>query len=255
MRQTLLLLLLLTLAASCARKIAPTVVTPVVAKAPPRDVAVEEIDFEYLHGRAQLRLQDEKRDVEVKAHIRVRKDSVIWMTFSVLGVQGGKALINHDSITIINTVQKEYYVFEYAALASRFGFPVTYNVIQAAMLGNLLQKKSNTDEVTDDGTFDFIRQQTGNLVIMSSVNRANHKVEKVELRQADTSNQLDLLYSNFQPLGEKQFPYQGQVNIGYKVTGSAQTANTRISFEYVKAEVGDRQLNFPFNIPKRYDRR
>ena len=56
-------------------------------------------------------LRDANKERDVKANIRVRKDSVIWMTFSVIGVQGGKALINKDSITIVSNVDKEYLRF------------------------------------------------------------------------------------------------------------------------------------------------
>lgn len=250
MRNALLLLLLI-IAASCSRKVTPTV-TP---KPPVRDVAVEEIDFDFMHGRAQMNLKDDKKEVEVKTHIRIRKDSVIWMTFSVMGVQGGKALINKDSITVVNTVKKEYYVFEYGEMSKRFGLEVTYDIIQAAMLGNLIHDKSPEDEVTEDQLFDYIRQTQGNVQIVNAINRSNRKVEKVEMKETVTENSLRIGYANFQPLGDKLFPYQGTITVLYRALTGQLLSNTTITFEYVKAEIGDRQLKFPFNIPRKYDRR
>lgn len=250
MRNALFLFLLI-LAASCSRKATPTV-TP---KPPARDVAVEEIDFGFLHGRAQMNLKDDKKEVEVKTHIRIRKDSVIWMTFSVMGVQGGKALINKDSITVVNTVKKEYYVFEYGEMSKRFGLQVSYDIVQAAMLGNLIHRKSPGDEVSEDDTFDYIRQQDGDVQIVNAINRTNKKVEKVEMKQTVTENSLRIGYGNFQPLGDKLFPYQGTISVLYKALTGQVLSNTTITFEYVKAEIGDRQLKFPFNIPRKYDRR
>ena len=43
------------------------------------------------------------------------------------------------------------------------------------------------------------------------------------------------------------------IEILYK-TAAGIIQNT-ITFEYSKAEVGDRELKFPFNIPKKYERR
>lgn len=250
MRNAIILLILL-LAAACSRKVAPAV----TAKPPARDVAVEQINFGYLHGRAQMNLKDDTKELEVKTHIRIRKDSVIWMTFSVMGVQGGKALINQDSITVVNTVKKEFYVFEYAEMSKRFGLNVSYAVIQAAMLGNLIQDKSVTDEVSEDETFDYIRQRDGDVQIINAINRTNKKVEKVEMKQTTTENTLRIGYANFQPLGDKLFPYQGTISVLYKALTGQVLSNTTITFEYVKAEIGDRQLKFPFNIPRKYDRR
>src|SRR5688572_8840835 len=122
------------LVAGCSKKVVPTVdVTPKTT------LNIEEIDFEYFQGKARMILRDANKEREVKATIRVRKDSVIWMTFNVIGIQGGKALINKDSITIVSTVDKEYYVFEYGELSRRFNMEINYNVIQSAMLGNLIQ--------------------------------------------------------------------------------------------------------------------
>ena len=114
---------------SCSKK----VVSPALDLNPPRPTLnIEEIDFEYMHGKARMVLRDANKEREVKANIRIRKDSVIWMTFSVIGVQGGKALINKDSITIVNNVDNEYFQFDYAELSKRYNFEINYDVIQSA---------------------------------------------------------------------------------------------------------------------------
>src|SRR5690242_20718572 len=112
------MLLLAFFSTTCSKKVVPTVPLP------PKTLAIEEIGFEYMQGKAHVNFKNEKKQLDVKAHIRIRKDSVIWMTFSVIGVQGGKALLNTDSITIVSTVDKEYYVFDYAELSKRFNFKV-----------------------------------------------------------------------------------------------------------------------------------
>src|SRR5580704_149219 len=94
---------------ACHKKAIPTVSTVIA----PKTIAIEEIDFGYLHGKARLNYKDDKKELEVKATVRIRKDSVIWMTLSMIGIQGGKALINQDSVTIVKSVDKEYYVFDY----------------------------------------------------------------------------------------------------------------------------------------------
>jgi hypothetical protein len=119
------------LASGCSKK----VVAP-VASAPKTSLNIEEIDFEYFEGKARMVLRDAKKEREVKAAIRIRKDSVIWMKFNVIGIQGGMALINKDSITIVSNVDKEYYVFEYPELSKRFNLDINYHIIQSAMLGN-----------------------------------------------------------------------------------------------------------------------
>ncbi len=113
-------------ALSCSKK----VVSPTLpVSAPKPTLNVEETDFVYMDGKARMILRDANKEREVKANIRLRKDSVIWLTFSVIGVQGGKALINQDSITIVSNVDKEYYVFEYSELSKRYNFEINFKVI------------------------------------------------------------------------------------------------------------------------------
>lgn len=233
---------------ACSKK-----VVPIVAGELSKTLSIQEVDFEYFHGKTRLIYNDGKKEREVKANIRVRKDSVIWMTFSVIGVQGGKALINHDSITVVSNVDKEYFVFDYKTLSERFNFKIDYHVIQSAFLGNLIQPRSESDVIERKPTYDLLAQRDGSVSIKNYINASLSKIERVELTEEDTQNSLTLNYTNFQAVEDRIFPYNGIINLFYKTPGGI--LNNVITFEYNKAEVGDRELRFPFNIPRKYDRR
>ncbi len=250
-RSLLILVTVSMFAVACSKKVVAPTVSLNTSKP---TLNVEEIDFEYMHGKARMVLRDANKEREVKASIRIHKDSVIWMTFSVIGVQGGKALINHDSITIVSNVDKEYFVFEYPELSKRYNFDINYNVIQQAMLGNLIMPRQAKDDVKQETSFFVLKQQSNTITVDNYVNAASMKIEKVELKEPSSSNSLIINYSNFQPLGSKLLPYNGTINLFYKTLGGL-LLNTTVIFEYNKAEVGDKELKFPFNIPKRYVRR
>jgi Domain of unknown function (DUF4292) len=232
---------------ACSKKTVPTLPPP------PKTLDIEQIDFGYLHGKARLVFKDEKKEQEVKTNIRIRKDSVIWMNFTVSVAQVGRALINKDSITIVSMVDKEYYVFDYEELSKRFNFKIDYSIVEAAMLGNPINNNNAENEIGQEGDRDKLVQKEGSITIKSLINPILKKIEYVELVETSTNNMLKLEYSNFQPLGNKYFPYNGIVNVFYKT--AAGLINNTITIEYNKAEVGDKELKFPFNIPKRYDRR
>ena len=220
---------------------------------PQRNIAIEEIDFEYFHGKARINIRDDKKEKDLKANIRIRKDSVIWMDISVVGLSGARALINHDSITVRSNVDKEYFVFEFSELTKRFKFEINYHIVQAALLGNLLYDRRPEDKVSTDGTFTVLEQIIGTTILKNYINTASTKLERIDLKEQNTNNSLTVSYSNFQNVGPKVFPYNGVININYKTPGGM--INNTITFEYNRAEVGDRELRFPFNIPRKYERR
>jgi hypothetical protein len=191
----LILLSLTLLAFACSKKTTPTTTSVLI---PSSALAIEQIDFDYLHGKARMVLKDGNKEREVKANIRVRKDSVIWMNFTVIGVQGGRALINKDSITIISNVDKEYFVFEYKELSKRFNFDINYEVIQAAMLGNLLMERKAADTVEQKGATYLLSQSAGHVDVLNYISAATMKIQKVELKESDTHNSLTINYGDFQ---------------------------------------------------------
>ena len=236
---------------SCSKKIVPVV--PVVAPPIVKSIDVEEIGFGYMHGKARMVYKDEKKERDVKANIRIRKDSVIWMTFTVIGVQGGKVLINKDSITIVSFVDREYYVFDYAELSKKFKFEINYRMLESAILGNLIQSKSSSDVISEAPGFNILTQAQGEVTIKNFINQGTKKIEEVDLSEPTTGNSLHIIYSGFQPLGDRSFAYQNEVKMIYK--GINGILNNSIKVEFNKAEVGDKELKFPFNIPRKYDRR
>ncbi len=240
------LFLMVLVISACSRKTTPAVDT----REPEELLAIQEIDFDHFQGRARMILKDASKERDVKAVIRVRRDSVIWMNFTVVGVQGGRALINQDSITIINNVDKEYYVFDFKELSKRYNFEVNYNVIQSALLGNLLMPRKNSDDVDLKELTFLLKQNSGTVDVMNYISATTQKIQKVELRENDTHNSMSINYGNFQPVGEKLFPYTGTISLLYKSPSGL--INTTVTFEYNKAEVGDKELKFPFNIPKKY---
>jgi hypothetical protein len=245
--QPLLLVIVVFVAASCSKKI---VTLPRISSS---ELALEQIDFEYMDGKAKMVFKDDSKEGEVKANIRVRKDSVIWMNFSVIGVQGGRVLINRDSITIINNVNKEYRVFDFKSLSEKLHIDVNYDLIQSALLGNLLFPKHDSDSVEQKGITFLLRQSSGTVDVLNFISATTMKIQKVELRESDTYNALTLNYGNFQRVSNKLFPYDCTINLFYKTQRGV--LNTSIMFEYTKAEVGTKELKFPFSIPKKYERK
>jgi len=219
----------------------------------PKSVDIQQIDdFTYLRGKAKLVMRENEKENEVKAHVRICKDSAIWMKLTFIGIQGGSALINKDSITVVNDLKNEYYSFSYAELSKKFNFKIDFKIVQAALLGNLMIAKTDSDQPGEDSFFDKLTQKEDSVTIQNLINKNTRKIERVDLVEGGTHNTIKINYSEFQPLGDKLFPYRGLIDVLYKAKKGL--VNTTILFEYSKMEKSDKE-NFPFRIPKRYERK
>ena len=214
---------------------------------------VQEIDFEYFSGKAKINYKDEELDIKAKANIRIKKDSAIWIAFSAVGIQGARCLITKDSITIMNMVKKEYYVYKYEDLSSRFNFDIDYSAIQAVALGNLIKDATRSDQTEKTEEYYLLKQRSRGVNIDNYVSARTMKVDRVEMLEPESKNRAVIRYYDHQLVEDHAFPYSAIISLFYKADN--RVLNTVIEFEYSKAEIESKPVKFPFSIPKKYERK
>ncbi|MDH5380428.1 MAG: DUF4292 domain-containing protein [Cyclobacteriaceae bacterium] len=211
---------------------------------------INEVDFEYFEGKTKITFKDADTDVRAKASIRIRRDSVIWMSFSSAGITGGKCLIDKDSITVLNQLSNEYSVYKYDELSQKFNFNINYETIQAAAIGNLIIQRDESDRASQQNEFMVLRQKSGGISVENFINKDTHKITMVGMKEMPSENEAIINYTNFQYINDQYFPFSGLISLFYKTEDII--FNTSIEFEYSKAEISDKPLRFPFRIPKKY---
>ena len=213
---------------------------------------VNEIDFDYFSAKARLYFKDNKYDVKAKANIRIKKDSLIWMNFTAIGISGGRCLISRDSVTLLNILKKEYYAFSYEYLSEKFNYQMDFDVIQAVILGNMPKQISTNDKVTKNEDFYQVLLPNDPYLLECKVNTKTMKLESVDISQENSNNNAQINYSNFQLVNDHAFAYKALVSLIYKINND--NINTTINIDYIRAQIEEKELKFPFNVPKKYIR-
>ena len=141
---------------------------------------------------------------------------------------------------------------------SEFIANTTYAEVKALYIDETIQIQENliiegyVISSDEQGNFFRIRQVDGNVVIDNYINKSIMKVERIEMIEVPTKNTLSLNYGDFQYIDEVPFPFSGIVFLNY-ISGGQQFT-TKIAFNFDKAELVDRKLKLPFNIPDKYER-
>ena len=247
MRSKVLILLILSgsLLLSCSKKIST------FGRIATTELDYKPLQFDYLKGKGKINYQDDSIRLSATANVRIKKDSAIWLSFSKVA-EVARGMITQDSIVFIDRFHKEYYVFNYEELSTKFNFKIDYSLIQAMIIGDLNQQIEQEEGIMEEGNFFKIRQVDGNVVIDNYINKSFMKLERVEMIEVPTKNTMSLNYGDFQLLDENPFPFSGIVFLNYISGGQAFT--TKIAFNYEKAEFVDRKMKLPFNIPDKYER-
>lgn len=214
---------------------------------------VNEIDFKYLTAKAKINFKDSENDINATAHIRIRKDSIIWVSIvPALGIEASRCLIEKDSIKILDRINNLYHVYNFETLEKRINIHLTYHILQSMLLGSLPFPIQHQDQISKSVNKEYyiLKQVVEGMQVENFIKCTSMKLEKFAIREEKTNKDLKVVYSNFLPLNNFFFPYNYQINIIYPMNNSMQS--TAVSVEYNKVELPDKTLNFPFNIPNKY---
>jgi hypothetical protein len=248
------LILLFAFLFSCKRP--PVASTPPPPAKPARErVDVNNIQFAYFKSKSKVTYTDASSSQSATVDIRVKRDSIIWLSINKVGIEGARTLITRDSIFILDRLNNELLVYDFSTLSKRFNFPVSFDFLQAAMLGNVtVQENPEYDvAVVKEPTYYILRQNQDSVTVDNYVDNSDQKLKRVSVVEKSTNNSLNIQYENFTPLESFLFPFKGSLTLSYQLAGA--NYHTAIQVEHQKAEISDKELKFPFAVPPKYERK
>jgi hypothetical protein len=211
---------------------------------------IKELEFDYLQAKSKLKYDDGIQNFNANATIRIRRDSLIWISISSTGVEAVRSIIQKDSIFVIDRLKKEYRQFSFDSLQRAYNISVDYNMIQAALIGNLLKSRENNDKVLKDQDFFILKQNSENLDIDNFVNSKTMKIEKVKVKDNPSESTLEIKYEDFQLHNDVLFPFKNSVFLTYNRNNSELISHLNINFS--RLAIDEKKIKFPFNVPNRY---
>ncbi len=248
------LLLAPLLLVACHRKMAPaTATTSPVSKS----VAVKSADavkatntaFQYLSakGKAQVEIKGDLKSANL--NLRLKRDSAIWVSASLLGIEGVRALLTTDSVRVINRLEKTYFAGGYDYLSRLLQVPVSFAQVQALLLGDYLPAPAGTTPtVAAEATSQRVRYPQASTVVEQLL-QASGRMQQLRLSEAAKQREMTVDYADFKALdGPDSLPF------AYKTSIRAQQAkaSTTATLDYSKVVAGDARLSFPFSVPASY---
>jgi hypothetical protein len=240
--------------ASCHRvpsssgKLGPGTSTAVAPVAAPAGVKANNTSFQYLNGRGKVHFKHKEVDQSANFNLRVRRDSAIWLSGSLLGIEGVRALLTPDSVRVVNRLQKSYFAGDYAYLSQLLNVPVSYQQMQAILLGDYQPAPTGTSpKVTTEGANQAVNYTQAALLLEQLISTDSGRLQQLKVSESGAQRSLTVAYSDFQKLEGTSLPFAYTANVVGQQGG---TESTSATLSFSKVEVGAGHLDFPFSIPK-----
>ncbi len=210
---------------------------------------IEDIDFKYLKAKAKVSYKTPDDSKSFTVDIRMKKDSLIWMNISVIGITGATALFDRNLVKLYNKIEGEYNEYTYADFSEKFKFNISYDILQSLIVGNRPFKK-NKSRVVRENEYYLLKQEQDKVLIDNYIGE-NKKLKKLLLTQEDTNNKLTLDFNDFTMLNQYLFPNSSLITVDYKSNEDQKMYQTVVNIKHTKVELLETPLEFPFKVPEK----
>lgn len=214
---------------------------------------VEKIDFEYLDSKLKLKYDDGTDSFGAKVKLRMKKDSLIWISVTKTNIEGIRMLITPEEIHLLDRLEKIYTVLTFDSLQSRFQVDLSFELLQSLLVGNLPFADFSEDSITTEDDFQVIHQKQNRASIHNYINQNTKHLEKLIVVDEQTDGVLEWVYANFVDLNGYSFPNQNNISLLFTLQGIAQQIS--VSLEHQKTIISEEALVFPFNVSDKYTRK
>ncbi|GAB3233351.1 DUF4292 domain-containing protein [Hymenobacter seoulensis] len=253
-RLVLVLLSAVLLLGSCNRKLL-TGRSATTRTKTPEMVKATNVDFRYLKAKGKVAIDFPGLQQTANLNVRVRRDSVIWLSAS-LGIEGFRAYITRDSVKVLFPLQREYYAGDYAYLSRLLNVPVTFERVQALLLGDYLPASPGsevTPQVATEGDMQNVTYEQSGLLVKQLIDVAKARVQQLSVLEQSSQNSITVDYSDFQPLTPNMQLFAHAMLLNLKQAKSTAPATASVSFRNI--DLDKERLAFPFSVPKGYVRK
>lgn len=203
------------------------------------------IQYKWFAAKAKVDFQSPQQSINLMANIRIRKDSLIWISFQKLGVEGARVLITTDTIKLIDRMHRQYLAQPLYWLQYQYNISLNYPQLEAFIIGNLSDYQDQDFGVDKDCKTYILTALRDNTRAELRLDGLNYLVQKILLFNRDGQLQEEL--SDYQSINNQSISFQRNINI------KAKNGDTRADIYVQKVDINVPQRT-EFSIPDNYEK-
>jgi len=221
-----------------------------------------ELKFEWFTSKFSASYKNKGESNSFDGQIRIRHDSVIWLSFTpLLGIEVFRIIITEDSVKFINRINNTYFIGDYSYVNKFLNTNIDFDILQSFITGNDLsfyengkfkaslegsQYKLSTAERMKLKKVVRNSQEPLKILIQNIwIDPESFKITRANVKDIRKQNlKLEASYSVFEKVESQSFPKE--VNFDIYADN-----NIHVSVEFNRININTPQL-FPFRIPPSY---
>ncbi|MCE3279356.1 MAG: Deoxyuridine 5-triphosphate nucleotidohydrolase [Bacteroidetes bacterium] len=234
------------------------------AKTLKANLQANELKFNWLSAKLSAEAVIDSTDNSFTISLRMKKDSVIWMSISKLGIEGARVFITKDSVKFITKVpgqSNKYFKGDYAYISKLLNTELDFEMLQSLLVGNSVSFYDEDEKIkpgVDNCQYTLgtirkfkrrkmergkeLREPAQSIFLTSE----NFKISRILFYEFNPDRSFDAHFGAYEKADETQlFP----MKMNYTIKAQK---NVNIDLTYTKVTLNEEQ-SFPFKIPDNYE--
>jgi hypothetical protein len=204
------------------------------------------IQFEWLYAKARVNYEDQSQSKSFTASIRMRSDSVIWISVTtMMGVEAARLLIHNDTVFLLDKLSKKYQTEALSYLENYFPFPLDIFLLQKILVGNPLMMEPGNAAVRKEKRGFSISSENNLYRYTASLNEDDLSISTEYLVDRQNDRKISLVFDDYKIEGGRLFSYARNISFS-----GDEKINLSLRFSKVK---WDEPQAFPFHVRDKYD--
>ena len=221
-----------------------------------------ELKFNFFSAKFFIDYINDMNKVSFRGQIRIKKDSLIWISFSpALGIEVARLMITNDSVKFINRINDTYFIGDYDFVNDFLETNIDFDIIQSFITGNdftyyengkfrasIDSKEYRLSTAARSKLKKYVKKSEENPKVFIQtiwLNPENFKITQLHIKEIKKENiKLEAIYDDFIFIDQQLFPS----NINFHVLAEN---NIKVAVDYSKIII-NKPLRFPFKIPRKF---
>ncbi len=221
-----------------------------------------EFKFDRLNAKLSAEAEIDSSSNSFTITLRIKKDSIIWMSISKLGIEGARVMITKDSVKFMNRIKNQFFKGDFSYISKLLNTDLDYEMVQSLLVGNSVEFYDEDEKIKpgiDDCRYYLgtVRKRKMKKIIEKGkeykepaqtiyLSPEKFKITRIVFFEFNPDRSFDAQYDNYVSVDSTQlFPQKITCNI------KAQK-KIFIQLNYTKTVFNEEQT-FPFKIPENYE--
>jgi len=223
----------------------------------------KEFVFDRLNAKLSADAEIDSNSHSFTASMRMKHDSLIWLSISKLGIEGARVLITKDTVKFINRIDQTYFIGDFSYISKLLGSELDFEIIQSLLIGNSVtfydedeKLKSGVDNCqyflgtirkrklrrAEKGK--ELKEPLQSIFLLPST----FKIDRIIFYDFNPDRSLDVHFKSFFKTSDTSQVFPQKISYSLKAQ-----KKVNIEINYSKIALNEEQ-SFPFKIPDNYEK-